>query len=1185
MKPDLSNNCYFPFEIHISGTMWNRLELSTVVDYLISHPASPAILRYRQLAERLNRLAPGKPAVAKPGELRLFALMNRIFRYLLSSYFDDQQPHLEGKILAAGNLDFASGPLAQVIHQFVELYPPVDPSGKRAVSAKKYLAGDSRHFSKRRHIVRETLLLRIFMENPALNAIRPLFDDSRLAAGSAYVTVTSTLETELEKAPPCAPFELPILKLLRAPQKACPGSLAGQLDFIRKNWTELLPAGVLDELTSAFDTVSEEEFQRGGGQGLAQVLEFFHEREKPSLSPAQEEYPEPESFSPDRDWMPNVVLIAKMAYVWMDQLSRKYGRPITRLDEIPDTELDTLAAWGFTGLWLIGVWERSPASRKIKQFCGNPEAISSAYSLFDYVIAEDLGGNSAMENLKQRAACRGIRLASDMVPNHTGIDSRWTREHPDWFVQLDYPPYPGYRFEGPDLSSTPDISLRIEDGYWSKSDAAVVFQHRDNRTGRVRYIYHGNDGTSTPWNDTAQLNYLLPEVRETVIQTILHVARNFPIIRFDAAMTLAKKHFQRLWFPQTGLGGGIPSRAEHALGRARFDELFPVEFWREVVDRVASEAPDTLLLAEAFWLMEGYFVRTLGMHRVYNSAFMNMLKMEENAKYRQTIKNVLEFNPEILQRFVNFMNNPDERTAVEQFGKEGKYFGAAVLLVTMPGLPMFGHGQVEGFTEKYGMEYRRAYWSEEVDRHLVELHERLIFPLMKKRRLFSGAANFVLYDFRNGDTVDENVFAYSNACDNERALIVYHNRFATSSGWIRTSCSRSAKDISGETSKLQTTLGEALDINPDGRYYYRFRDSASGLEYLHHGKELAEQGLFLKLEAFECHAFFDFREIRDDDYGSWGKLCRELAGRPAASLDEELRQIQFSGSRASLAELITAAPDLLSILFDPATPAAESTAAELATLELLEKFLCELQREGALSLAIPHSAQEILQKTTLLFGITRTKSRKKGWQNARETLSTILATEEVCYTRTLILLFNIFHHLAENLGEVYRQHPEKLLVEFALSRTLATCFQRASIARHDSQPSAAGNYEELLLKIMLGHQTFFQKRTEREIASQRMERLFADDDVQKFLYVHLSEGIEWFHRERLEELLTALYLAALSTFLSADTTSAAIISETLRIHTAVQEDCFKAEKAGYRTLQFLRLAPDNGSMPDQAVEE
>ena len=59
-----------------------------------------------------------------------------------------------------------------------------------------------------------------------------------------------------------------------------------------------------------------------------------------------------------------------------------------------------------------------------------------------------------------------------------------------------------------------------------------------------------------------------------------------------------------------------------------------VEFWREVVDRVSDESPDTLLLAEAFWMMEGYFVRTLGMHRVYNSAFMHMLRNEDNSKYR-----------------------------------------------------------------------------------------------------------------------------------------------------------------------------------------------------------------------------------------------------------------------------------------------------------------------------------------------------------------------------------------------------------------------------------------------------------------------------------------------------------------------------------------------------------------------
>ena len=78
-----------------------------------------------------------------------------------------------------------------------------------------------------------------------------------------------------------------------------------------------------------------------------------------------------------------------------------------------------------------------------------------------------------------------------------------------------------------------------------------------------------------------------------------------------------------------------------------------------VVDRVAAEAPDTLLLAEAFWMLEGYFVRTLGMHRVYNSAFMNMLHREKNGEYRTLIRNTLEYDPRILSRYVNFMSNPD----------------------------------------------------------------------------------------------------------------------------------------------------------------------------------------------------------------------------------------------------------------------------------------------------------------------------------------------------------------------------------------------------------------------------------------------------------------------------------------------------------------------------------------------
>ena len=118
---------------------------------------------------------------------------------------------------------------------------------------------------------------------------------------------------------------------------------------------------------------------------------------------------------------------------------------------------------------------------------GNADAAASAYSLYDYAIAEDFGGLPALENLRDRARQRGIRLASDMVPNHVGVYSRWVVEHPDWFLQSDSPPFPRYEFNGPDLSQDGRVGVYIEDGYWEKRDAAVVFKRVDHETGVVTH--------------------------------------------------------------------------------------------------------------------------------------------------------------------------------------------------------------------------------------------------------------------------------------------------------------------------------------------------------------------------------------------------------------------------------------------------------------------------------------------------------------------------------------------------------------------------------------------------------------------------------------------------------------------------------------------------------------------------
>jgi glycosidase len=647
--------------------------------------------------------------------------------------------------------------------------------------------------------------------------------------------------------------------------KAFPDSLIGQLQFVVEKWGYLLGEKFSERMLRGLDFLREEVSRKG--QGPLDTLTA--QTQVPVFT--GRDYEEYERYSMDKDWMPRLVLLAKNTYVWLGQLSKKYQREIKTLDQIPDEELDLLASRGFTGLWLIGLWERSRASQRIKQRMGQGDAVASAYSLHSYDIASDLGGWDALNNLRFRAWGRGIRLSADMVPNHMGIDSTWVIEHPDWFLSASNPPYPSYSFRSENLADDSRVGVYIEDHYYDKSDAAVVFQRRDFQTDDTRYIYHGNDGTSFPWNDTAQLDYTNPTVREAVIQVILHVARNFPVIRFDAAMTLAKKHIQRLWFPEAGSGGAIPSRSQYGMSRDEFDEKVPEEFWREVVDRVAVEVPDTLLLAEAFWLMEGYFVRTLGMHRVYNSAFMHMLRDEDNAKYRLAIKNTLEFDPQILKRYVNFMNNPDEKTAIEQFGSGEKYFGICTMLSTLPGLPMFGHGQVEGFYEKYGMEFRWAKWDETQNDGLISGHEWRIFPLLHRRYLFADVEQFLLYDFyTQSGHVNEDVFAYSNRFRDERGLIVYHNRYADTRGWIKTSAACIDK---GSGNLIRKDIAEGLGLPQDG--YVIFKDYATQLEYIRSCREIWEKGIYVELGGYQCHAFMDWRFVEGDD---WKSVYDQLNG-------------------------------------------------------------------------------------------------------------------------------------------------------------------------------------------------------------------------------------------------------------------------------------------------------------------
>ncbi len=1043
----------------------------------------------------------------KASQINAMGLIDEIFHHIFQLYRNQQAPGILADSLKYLQDSIGSKELDNFLESFVFEYPPQAVYSARQDPAK-YLQDSTQGIPNEQLVLEELIMLWLAVENPALEPFADLFIEKKFTADPMFDRVMNALQTYFDEQPKFGPRSQPLLQMLRTPAVEVPNSLSGQLEYIREHWSSLL-GDYLYRLLTSLDLIKEEnklsflgpgpvpipvydqaEFLRAGGTGL-----------------------EAEAFSQDREWMPRLVLIAKNTYVWLDQLSRKYQRSITRLDQIPPSELETLSRWGITGLWLIGLWERSPASARIKRLCGNPEAISSAYSLYSYRIASDLGGEEAYEKLRENAARCGIRLASDMVPNHMGIDSEWMIHQPDRFLSLDQCPFPSYSFSGEDLSSDPSVTIQIEDHYYNRTDAAVVFQRRDNRSGEVKYVYHGNDGTSMPWNDTAQLNYLNPEVREAVIQTILDVARKFPIIRFDAAMTLAKKHYQRLWFPQPGTGGAIPTRAEHGLTQEEFNRAMPLEFWREVVDRVAAEAPDTLLLAEAFWLMEGYFVRTLGMHRVYNSAFMHMLRNEDNAGYRKLIKNTLEFEPEILKRYVNFMNNPDERTAVDQFGKGDKYFGVCMLMATLPGLPMIGHGQIEGFAEKYGMEFHKPNWDEQVDPELVARHEREIFPLLHQRRLFAGVENFYLFDFFTADgNVNENVFVFSNHDDGKSALVIDNNNYGESEGWVHFSAGKLHK--SGSAVRVeQTSLDSALCLHPGPSAFVVFRDQITGLSYLRPAGELLARGFHFKLRGFEYHTFLDFKVVESDAAHDYAALYAFIGEQGVPDIEQSLNELFLSPIIDSFKQIIN--HGYLHYLVDKYSSGA---ALDVIDREEIEKKVASFLNGISTHLSITSEKDGLKSSicelifTVLQLHNIRSKLFLPGsekMEKVAEFLLTPLSTSEGKWM-TLIAWA-----LVSQMGKL--QNPdqfEDLSISWMDEWQLGKYFRDALAAAGCEEPEINKLY--LSLKIAIAQQDW-DRKSEGESLQIILQNWLSQQEIQYYLQVNRYNDVLWYSREYFDE--------------------------------------------------------------------
>ncbi|MDR1684015.1 MAG: alpha-amylase [Elusimicrobiota bacterium] len=347
---------------------------------------------------------------------------------------------------------------------------------------------------------------------------------------------------------------------------------------------------------------------------------------------------------------------------WIKRIQLLTGNNAITLANVPESYLLDFKARGFDGLWLMGVWKESLASREIarndkginnsiaqiKPDYKKEEILGSQYSISAYETDAFLGGDGALQKFRERLNDLGINLILDFAANHFAIDHPLTLTEPEIFVRSKGEP----------------------------QDKSLFFQTKNGD-----WLAHGRDPYFPPWTDTVQINHFNPKARAYLTGELQRVSQMCDGLRCDMVMLMLNKVFKDTW------------------GRYVQEETPREEFWPDAIEAVRREQPFFVFGAEVYWGLE-WEVQELGFDFTYDKILYDRL-LKSNA---QDIQGHLNAEHLYQMRSIRFISNHDEEEPVTAFGPQ-KSMAAAVIISTIPGLRLFTARQLRGEKRRLPIQY------------------------------------------------------------------------------------------------------------------------------------------------------------------------------------------------------------------------------------------------------------------------------------------------------------------------------------------------------------------------------------------------------------------------------------------------------------------------------------------------